>query len=149
MTHDLLLAPNHAAWSARRSGIGDHIAPAWPAGSGNISDLDAPAALDAWSNIHRAFTSALGSRTALHSGHGDPTRGSMLHAPDGRRLVPLHPVTLDESDLRALTRVRRAVRAGAKASPSIRATHRADGAADVESVPSVAIAVRDRDRKAA
>ncbi|SEE36325.1 hypothetical protein SAMN05216532_7924 [Streptomyces sp. 2231.1] len=47
-----------------------------------------------------------------------------------------HPITLDESDLRALTRARRAVRVGAKVNPSLRATHRADGAADIESVPS-------------
>lgn len=62
MTHDLLLAPYHAAWSARRSGIGDHVPPTWPAGLENITDLDAPTALDAWSNIQRAFPSALVSR---------------------------------------------------------------------------------------
>ncbi|WP_435279234.1 hypothetical protein [Streptomyces sp. 1222.5] len=136
MTHDLLLAPYHAAWSARRSGIGDQVAPAWPAGLENITDLDAPTALDAWSNIHRAFPSALVSSGALNAAHDDPTRGSMLHAPDGRRLIPLHPVTLDESDLRALTRVRRAVRVGAKVNPSLRVPHRADGAADIASVPT-------------
>ncbi|MBV1939124.1 hypothetical protein KUF83_21555 [Streptomyces sp. BV286] len=135
MTHDLLLAPYYAAWSARERGVGEHIAPPWPAGLENLTRLDAPASLDAWSNIHRALPPVLRSRRILHATQ-DPVRRSGLRAPDGRRLVPLHPVTVDEADLRALTRVRRAIRAGAKASPSILVTRRADGSADIESVAS-------------
>ncbi|MFJ1975464.1 hypothetical protein ACIO93_43490 [Streptomyces sp. NPDC087903] len=56
-----------------------------------------------------------------------------LFAPDGRPLIPLHPVTMAEDDLRALKRVRRALRLAAEANPSLLVTRRADGSADIES----------------
>ncbi|QJS99818.1 hypothetical protein G9272_05515 [Streptomyces asoensis] len=116
--------------------MGKHIAPAYPAGPENLTGLDAPASLDAWSNIHRALPPVLRSRRILHTTHDDPARRSALRAPDGRRLIPLHPVTVDEADLRALARVRRVVRAGAKAAPSVLVTRHAGGSADIEGVAS-------------
>ncbi|MBZ3907365.1 hypothetical protein [Streptomyces griseiscabiei] len=136
MTNDLLLAPYHAAWAARENGVGEHIAPAYPPGLENLTGLDAPKALDAWGDIHRAFPPALRSRRSIKDATADPTRRSALHAPDGTPLVPLHPVTVAEDDLRALKRVRRALRAGAKANPSLLVTHHPDGSADIESVAS-------------
>ncbi|QFQ99779.1 hypothetical protein F9278_30580 [Streptomyces phaeolivaceus] len=136
MTNDLLLAPYHAAWVARENGVGEHIAPAYPPGLENLTGLDAPKSLDAWGNIHRAFPPALRSRRSLKDPTADPTRRSPLRAPDGTPLIPLHPVTVAEDDLRALKRVRRALRVGAKANPSLLVTHHPDGSADIESVAS-------------
>ncbi|CBG70791.1 MULTISPECIES: hypothetical protein [Streptomyces] len=136
MTNDRLLAPYHAAWAARENGVGEHIAPAYPPGLENLTGLDAPTCLDAWGNVHRAFPPALRSRRCLRGVTADPARGSALRAPDGTPLIPLHPVTVTEQDLRALKRVRRALRAGAKANPSLLVTHHPDGSADIESVPS-------------
>ncbi|KUO09867.1 hypothetical protein [Streptomyces sp. DSM 15324] len=82
--------------------------------------------------MHHAFPGVLRTRRSLR----DPAHGSRLRAPDGRRLVPLHPVTVDEEDLRGLRRVRRALRAGAKANPSFLVTHHPDGSADIERVAS-------------
>jgi hypothetical protein len=149
MTSDLLLAPYHAAWAARRNGVGEHIAPAYPPGLENLTGLNAPDCLDAWSNVHAAFPAVLRSRRSISDPTADPTRGSALRAPDGRRLVPLHPVTLDEEDLRALKRVRRAIRAGAKANPSLLVTHHPDGSADIESVASPGAYVGTVDRTVA
>ncbi|MBP5861791.1 hypothetical protein F6456_16605 [Streptomyces sp. LBUM 1484] len=128
--------PYHAAWAARENGVGEHIAPAYPPGLENLTGLDAPTCLDAWGNVHRAFPPALRSRRCLRGVTADPARGSALRAPDGTPLIPLHPVTVTEQDLRALKRVRRALRAGAKANPSLLVTHHPDGSADIESVPS-------------
>ncbi|MEU5194352.1 hypothetical protein AB0G86_09840 [Streptomyces scabiei] len=131
MTNDLLLAPYHAAWAARENGVGE------------------PRALDAWGNVHRAFPPALRTRRSLKSATADPARGSALRAPDGTPLIPLHPVTVTEQDLRALKRVRRALRAGAKANPSLLVTHHPDGSADIESVPSPGAYVGTVDRTVA
>lgn len=136
MTNDLLLAPYHAARVARENGVGEHIAPAYPPGLENLTGLDSPKSLDAWGNVHRAFPPALRSRRSLKDATADPARGSALRAPDGTPLVPLHPVTVGEEELRALKRVRRAIRAGAKANPSLLVTHHPDGSADIESVAS-------------
>ncbi|MEU5118082.1 hypothetical protein [Streptomyces asoensis] len=132
-THDLLLAPYHAAWSARRRGVREHLAPPYPAGLEDLKGLDAPAALDAWRNVHRAFPRVLRGRTPRTA--RDPARRSLLRAPDGGRLVPLHPVLLDEADVKALVRVRRALRAGARARPSLLVTHGTDGSVAVAAVP--------------
>ncbi|MFF8537999.1 hypothetical protein ACF07B_39520 [Streptomyces sp. NPDC015532] len=134
MTHDLVLAPYHAAWSMRRRLVGEEIDVAYPPGLEHVPELDAPTCLDAWSRIHHALPAALRSRWAVHDTSQDPTRDSGLFAPDGRPLIPLHPVTVAEEDLRALQRVRRAVRLGAEAHPSLAVTRRADGSADIESV---------------
>ncbi|MEU3792298.1 hypothetical protein AB0F07_21250 [Streptomyces fructofermentans] len=136
MTHDLVLAPYHAARSVREHGVGEHLAPAYPAGLEELAGLDAAAALDAWSNIHGAFPPPLRSRRAVSVPHASPAHRSALRAPDGRRLVPLHPVTVDEADLRVLRRVRRVIRAAAKATPSLVVTRHVDGSADIESVAS-------------
>ncbi|MFF6807938.1 hypothetical protein [Streptomyces sp. NPDC012616] len=136
MTHDLLLAPLHAAWAARRHGVGEDVAPAWPPGLENLTGLDAPAALDAWARVHHALPPALRGRALLHDERAVPTRRSPLRAPDGRPLIPLHAVTLAEDDLRALGRVRRVVRAAARAMPSLVVTRRPDGSADVHGVAS-------------
>ncbi|MEU1557950.1 hypothetical protein ABZ517_35350 [Streptomyces scabiei] len=149
MTNDLLLAPYHAAWAARENGVGEHIAPAFPPGLEHLTSLDAPRALDAWGNVHRAFPPALRTRRSLKSATADPARGSALRAPDGTPLIPLHPVTVTEQDLRALKRVRRALRAGAKANPSLLVTHHPDGSADIESVPSPGAYVGTVDRTVA
>ncbi|MFM9588849.1 hypothetical protein ACKI1J_07680 [Streptomyces scabiei] len=149
MTNDLLLAPYHAAWAARENGIGEHIAPAYPPGLENLTGLDAPKSLDAWGNVHRAFPPTLRSRRSLRGVTADPARGSALRAPDGTPLIPLHPVTVHEEDLRALKRVRRALRAGAKATPSLLVTHHPDGSADIESVPSPGAYVGTVDRTVA
>ncbi|WP_340384747.1 hypothetical protein U5640_43455 [Streptomyces sp. SS7] len=135
-TEERLLAPYHAAWAARQNGIADDIAPAYPLGLERLTGLDAMGSLDAWSNVHHAFPGILRSRRSLRDPGRDPAHGSRLRAPDGRRLVPLHPVTVDEEDLRGLRRVRRALRAGAKANPSFLVTHHPDGCADVEVVAS-------------
>lgn len=136
MTHDLLLAPYHAAWAARRHGVGEDVAPAWPPGLENLTGFDAPACLDAWARVHRALPPVLRDRVLLHDERADPLRRSTLRGPDGRALVPLHPVTVAEDDLRALGRVRRAIRAGARAMPSLVVAGHADGSADVRSVAS-------------
>ncbi|MEU5275260.1 hypothetical protein [Streptomyces asoensis] len=128
-THDLLLA----AWSAGRRGVSEPLAPACPAGLENLPGLDASASLDAWRDIHRAFPPVLRGRRTPQTVQ-DPARRSLLRAPDGRRLVPLHPVLVDEADVKALVRVRRALRAAAKAEPSVLVTHRADGSTAVEAV---------------
>lgn len=149
MTNDLLLAPYHAAWAARENGVGEHIAPAYPPGLENLTGLDAPKSLDAWGNVQRAFPAALRSRRSLRGVTADPARGSALRAPDGTPLVPLHPVTVNEDDLRTLKRVRRALRAGAKANPSLLVTHHPDGSADIESVASPGAYVGTVDRTVA
>ncbi|MFD9007275.1 hypothetical protein ACFV0T_41180 [Streptomyces sp. NPDC059582] len=133
LTHDLLLAPYHAAWSARQRGTDEDSAPAFPAGLENLPGLDAPASLAAWNSVHRGLPPVLRDRRIVHGTH-DPVRRSVLRAPDGSRLIPLHPVMVDEADLRALEGVRRAVRAGAKTRPSIRVTRRGDGSAAVDPV---------------
>ncbi|WP_105974502.1 hypothetical protein [Streptomyces geranii] len=135
LTNDLLLAPYHAA-QVLNTGANEHLGPACPPGLENLTGLDAPAALDAWSAVHQALPPVLRSRRILRDPTADPARGSALHAPDGTPLVPLHPVTLDEEDLAALKRVRRSLRAAAKANPSLLVTHHADGSADIESVAS-------------
>ncbi|WP_330346903.1 hypothetical protein [Streptomyces sp. NBC_00582] len=134
MTGERLLAPYHAAWAARRNGIADDVAPAYPVGLERLTGLDAMGSLDAWSNVHHAFPEILRTRRALRDIDGEPAHGSRLRAPDGRRLVPLHPVTVAEEDLRGLRRVRRTLRAGAKANPSFQVTHHPDGFADIERV---------------
>ncbi|MEH0516369.1 hypothetical protein QBC31_37590 [Streptomyces sp. B21-079] len=136
MTHDLLLAPFHAAWAARRHGVGEDIAPAWPPGLENLTGLDAPACLDAWARVHHALPRVLRDRALLHQDRAAPTRRSTLRAPDGRPLVPLHAVTVSEDDLLSLRRVRRAIRAGARAMPSLVVTRRPDGSADVHGIAS-------------
>ncbi|MGQ4362278.1 hypothetical protein [Streptomyces sp. SAS_272] len=136
MTHDLLLAPCHAAWAARRHGVDEDIAPAWPPGLENLTGLNAPACLDAWARVHHALPRVLRDRALLHDDRADPARRGTLRAPDGRPLVPLHPVTVSEDDLRALGRVRRAIRAGAGAMPSLVVSRRPDGSADVHGVAS-------------
>jgi hypothetical protein len=136
MTHDLLLAPCHAAWAARRHGLGEDVAPAWPPGLETLTGLNAPACLDAWARVHHALPPVLRDRALLHGDRADPTRRSALRAPDGRPLVPLYAVTLGEGDLLALRRVRRAIRAGARATPSLVVTRHADGSADVHGIAS-------------
>ncbi|AVV44486.1 hypothetical protein PYK79_25590 [Streptomyces sp. ID05-04B] len=136
MTHDLLLAPHHAAWASRRHGVGEDIAPAWPPGLENLTGLDAPAGIDAWARVHHALPPSLRDRALLHDDRADPTRRSPLRAPDGRPLVPLHAVTVAEDDLRALGRVRRAIRAGARAMPSLVVTRHPDGSTDVHRIAS-------------
>lgn len=134
MTDELLLAPYHAARLARRNGIGDDLAPAYPPGLEELTGLDAAAALDAWSNVHHALPEMLRSRRSLSDPERDPARGSRVRAPDGRHLVPLHPVTVEEDDLRTLERLRRTLRAAAKAVPSLLVTHHPDGSADIAGV---------------
>ena len=136
LTHDLLLAPYYTAWSARERGVSDDFAPAYPPGLEELTGLEGPGCLDAWGHVQHALPPVLRNRRALHNAPEDPARGSKLRAPDGHPLIPLHPVTLDEADLRALKRVRRALRAGAKASPSLLVTRHTDGSMDIESVAS-------------
>ncbi|MGW3661993.1 hypothetical protein [Streptomyces sp. NPDC005141] len=134
MTHDLVLAPYHAAWSVSRRFVDEEIDAAYPPGLELLPELDAPTCLDAWSRIHHALPSALRSRWVVHDTSPDLAQDSALSAPDGRPLIPLHPVTVAEDDLRALKGVRRTVRLGAEANPSLVVTRGADGSADIESV---------------